>query len=183
MDEKTYVITDPAQTVIYGVAEGTSAQDALAGPVYGPWRAVIGREVHGDEIGAVAHAELLDGVWRELTPLGAQPHGDCGGDIQVSGSFSRRFARALPGGLWAVYSPVWYAINETVQDVDRDTKGEAIQRQTEYIVCDDLLDLDYVQWTDYRYTRQDGYDPDEQGALAAAQAFTAADIDWDGEPF
>lgn len=182
--DQVFAITDVGRTTVYGMLRADSAADALALAAAFPQEAMFGWSADAPtiEVAAIPHAELADGRWREMGPVGEQSHGDCGGDVQVSDSFSRRFvlARKTDPPTWAVLTHAWYAINASADEVHADTPGELIEKQSEYIICDDLRDLNYCLWDDLRYTKNTSYSPDEAGAKQAAGDFTVADIDWDG---
>jgi hypothetical protein len=181
MDQEPYVITDGRVEVIRGVVEASSEPAALSKVISDPNGTLFDGERGAREIEARLLYELIDGQWREVAPLGAAPQGDCGGDIQVSNAFSRRFAQVRPGGLWAVITLSWYAINETVEFVDRHTKGEVIEQQTQFEIVDDLRDLDQTLWHSDEYIKLLEFDPTDAGAVAAADSFTIANIIWDGD--
>jgi hypothetical protein len=181
MSAESYAVLDPRREVVYGQVWAVSAHDACLKVMNTPVGHLLDG-AHAREIEVEPVSELADGVWREVAPVGPGSNGDCGGDVQVSESFSRRFALARADGTWSVVTYAWYAINESVEWVTQDTEGEVIERQAELIICNDLRELDYAIWSDTTYEKVADCPADEAGALRAAQEFTVADIDWDGEP-
>jgi hypothetical protein len=178
----TYLITDPGKSVIYGQTDADSVHDALLETMNHPQQVLLDGE-RAREIEAHPVGWLADDVWREVAPVGPNSQGDCGGDVQVSDSWSRRFAMVRQDGTLAVLTHSWYAINESVEFVRQDTLGEVIERQSEHVICDDIRALDYVVWEDVRYGKEIRFAADGEGARAAAEAFKVADINWNGEQF
>jgi hypothetical protein len=184
LDDQVWVITDPGHTVIYGlVCCAASEHDALLAVINDPVQMLLDGYRRARPIEAVPAEELVDGRWREMAPLGPGSQGDCGGDVQCTNSFSRRFAMAKPDGLWAVYSTVWYGINESVEYVTADTEGEVLERQEEFLIVDDLRDLDVHLWWNDNYTKDDQWEPTDEGAREAAEKFVMDLNEWDGEQF
>jgi hypothetical protein len=177
-----YVITDPKREVIYGVIEAASEHDALRAVIDNHQQVLFDGERGAREVEAQLVEQLADGRWREVAPLGAGPAGDCGGDVQTSNAWGRRFALVRPDRTWAVLSLSWYAINESAEFVGASTQGEVIERQAWMDVAEDLRDLDVVESWEQQFRKIKDFTPDDAGAEGAAEAFTIGDIEWDGNP-
>jgi hypothetical protein len=135
------------------------------------------------EIGLRPAVQLADGRWREVAPAGPGMAGQCGGDVQVTEAFSRRFALVHPNNTWAVITYAWYGINETADYVDEDTLPEVVERQIEFLIVEDPHDLDTSLWWDDDISKEYDPDPSEDGVRKHAAAFTVGYIDWDGQAF
>lgn len=176
---ETYVITNPEATVIYGTVEAVDGAKA-AGLIYNGAARWFG-PADPEPQALYAMSTLTDGRWREVAPAGPAPHGDCGGEVQVTDSYSRRFALARPDGLWAVITYIWYGINESVEYVTNDTVAEVVEQQIDFQVVDDPHDLDAELWWDDDRSKEYTPAATEEGVRRRAEDFTAGDIDWDGE--
>lgn len=126
----------------------------------------------------------IDSPW---TPdeHGVQPGGDCGGDYQVTESYSRRFVR--PGVPGAMITVSFYGV--ACHDADGVPTGEyAVEEQTEMLVCTDPADPGGTEvWSDYAYRDVNVLAiADEAEAERKARRFAeGADMygcGWDGRP-
>lgn len=122
------------------------------------------------------------GTWRP-DDTGVSDGGDCGGDIQAGDSYSVRLVRSdLPGSLITItFYPVQYD----------ETPGEfVVQRQVEWMVCDDPTDPGSTEvWSDEARDDVDAGIFDTVGK-AETEAHDAAEYvlanpsiyTWDGQP-
>jgi len=176
----TWVITDPKAEVFYGTVEAGSIIHAvtLADGGRGRWFADE-RPAESTQLSAHPAVTLADGRWREVAPVGAQPHGTCGGDVQVTEAYGRRFMQVLPDGTWAVVTYSWYGIAEGVE-VTGDTVAQVVEQQIEYLILADPYDLDRNEWWADDFEKNYDPEPTTAGVRKWAEQFTAADIEWDG---
>lgn len=126
--------------------------------------------------------ELADGRWREMAPAGVGSNGTCGGDVQVTDSYSRRFAMVRPDGTWAVITYDWYGIAEGVE-ITAETEAQVVEQQIEFLIVGDPHELDYSIWEDDSYDKEYDPEPTEDGVRKHAEEFTVDLIEWDGEQF
>lgn len=182
VDEQAWVITDPQHTVIYGMVYASSASCALLAVINDPMQTLFGGERDESEVDAVRPQVLADERWREMAPLGASSQGDNGGDVQVTDSFSRRFAMIRPDDTWAVITYSWYGIAEGVE-VTAETEAQVVEQQIEFLIVDDPRDLDYTIWWNDSYEKEYDPEPTEEGVRKRAEEFAVKDIEWDGEQF
>lgn len=135
----------------------------------------------GKLLGTVGAA--IDGSWQQ-DGSGVVDGGDIGGDIQAGNSYSIRYVRQdLPGSLITVtFYPVQY---------DGSEPGEwSIQRQTEWLVCEDPADPGGTEiWSDGDYQDVACVDADsvevaewEARDLATAALGDGWTHDWSGLP-
>lgn len=181
-----WAVTDPRADRIYGTVEATNELEAAGAADLGQaawfWRSRPGPH---DQL-AVHAAGTLTERWRELGIGEPLPGGYCGGDGQMSDSWSRRFGRVRKDGTWAVLTYAWY-----VQDLRYAQTGEHgepfVERQIEYMIASEVQDLGSTEiWCDYRYGPPDNgrvYPATEQGVKQAATDFDSAQINWNGEEF
>jgi hypothetical protein len=174
-----FVITDPAAGVIFGTVEAADGAEAAGLIHYGKAR-WFGPD-NPEPQALYTAGKLADGRWRELAPVGPGMAGQCGGDVQITEAWSRRFALIRPDNTWAVITYTWYGINETTGYVDESTMPEVVEQQIEFLIVEDPHDLDRnLSWDD-DFTKEYEPDPSEEGVKAHAATFTIADIDWNGE--
>lgn len=187
-DEATmtiWVITDPKCEIIYGTVEAEDNLTTAAQAVDDGQASWFGQAEPGRQVELAVHLPftLADGIWRELAPAGAGVHGQCGGDVQVTEAYSRRFALIRPDLTWAVVTYAWYAINESAKEVTDDTAGEVVEQQVEFLIVEDPHDLNRYLWEDLSYEKEYDPEPTEQGVLRRAQQFRLGDIYWNGLEF
>jgi hypothetical protein len=178
-----WVVTDPKGEVLFGTVKKAENEVEAARSVDGGqvrWFAEPGPH---DPISAHPAFCLADGRWREVAPVGPGSQGDCGGDVQVTDSYSRRFALIRENGTWAVVTYAWYGINENVPCIDKDTTAEVVEQLIEFQVVKDPHDLDDNLFWDDDYSKEHDPDPSEDGVREHAASFTVDDIDWDGEAY
>jgi hypothetical protein len=137
----------------------------------------------GNLLGGARHDAAVDGSWQP-DGTGVTSGGDVGGDIQVGeDSYSVRYLRAdMPGSMITItFYPVEYD----------ECPGEyVVQRQTEWLVCEDPADPGGTEiWSEYEYDDLPTHDSDTiAGAEREAQEYAeaalgyASDHQWDGEP-
>lgn len=124
----------------------------------------------------------MTNTYNEVDPTGPQPHGDIGGDRQLSESWGRRFRRdhLTPDGEHVVVTVAFYI--EAGEPGDE--QPIALMREVEYMLCRDPRDPGSTEiWSDTRYDQIefDGQ-PTEDDARAACATFDPTAITWDGEP-
>jgi hypothetical protein len=179
-----WVITDPKATMIYATVDAENEVEAAtktdAGQAEWFWQA----EVSDTEPLAVHDAvSLADGRWREAAPGTALPHGDVGGDYQISDGLGRRFWLALPDGTWAMLGITWYLSDDTDGAVTN-PEGLRLYRQEEYMIVADIHEPGCSEiWADYRYLTEGDFPLTEAGVLEAIADFDVAELSWNGEEF
>lgn len=176
-----WVVTDPKAEVIYGTVDGADNEvEAVRAVDRGEARWFAEPSPY-QQLSVHPQPTLADSWWREIAPAGAGPHGDCGGDVQVTDSWGRRFGMIRADGNWAVISYSWYGINESVQYPTAGTKTEVVEQQIEFLIVDDPHDLDVNLWWDDDRCKEYDADPTEAGVRAHADDFTVGYVDWDGK--
>jgi hypothetical protein len=124
---------------------------------------------------------LLDGEWRELAPAGAQPGGHVGGDRQFGDAWHRRWVLRRPQGNWAVYGEYYYV---SLSDPDDDLSERVIDRCREYLIVNDLHDMDGSEaFADLRYDWMVRSDCTNEVAKELLDSVTVNDVRWTGAPF
>ena len=183
MDE--WVITDPKATMIYGTVEAEDVNDASSAVDSGRarwfWQ---GKPDPHAQLSVHPVATLADGRWREAAPGTALPHGDCGGDFQISDAYGRQFWLALPEGGWAMLGLSWYLSDDTGY-VDEPGEGRCLYRQEEYALVGDIYEPGLSEtWAESRYLIEGDFPTTEAGVLQAVADFApAAEISWNGKAF
>ncbi len=179
-----WVVTDPKAEVFYGTVDGPDNEAEAINLVDGGMAGWFGLVPPDPHMSLSVHPAftLTDGRWREVAPVGPGVAGQCGGDVQITEAWSRRFALIRPGNTWAVITYTWYGINESTGYVDESTKPEVVEQQIECLHVEDPHDRDYHLWWDDDFTKEYGVDPSEEGVRKHAAAFEVGDIDWNGEP-
>lgn len=127
-------------------------------------------------------------MWREIGTL--DDRGDVGGDLQAGRAYSRRFARQLDGGEFAVIDIHYVAARD-----DEFTAGARLNEfwvhlDVEYLLCTDpSRPGDTEMWSNgYGYggdRRQHVFraaGEAERRAKRLAQAIRPRDITWNGDP-
>jgi hypothetical protein len=117
--------------------------------------------------------------FRERTPTTPQPAGDVGGDYQSTDAYERSWFAELSSGKFALVTVVFFGYDDTAEVAEGE--GRFLQRQTEFMVCDDITDPG-SDWgnSDYRYERVDvgTLVPTEEHAYVACAALRTEDIRW-----
>lgn len=119
-------------------------------------------------------------AWSEFPPYEPTPAGDIGGDNQVGGAWSRRYARRRQDGKWAVIDDFWYPASGVWRD------RTALVNTTEFLVCSDIMDPGgSEEWSDslWRTVDTEG-DPTSQTAKKYSQESNVFSIyRWSGDDY